>query len=58
MTEKQRKEFMLHAYRRQEELKKLDQNDDDDYLNSQWADNNNLKRAFQGIGDIQWHPRK
>lgn len=58
MTEEQRKEFMLHAYRRQEELKKLEQDDDDNYLNSKWADSANLKRVFHGIGDIQWRPGK
>lgn len=58
MTEEQRKEFMLHAYRRQEELKKLDIDEDDSYLNSKWADGSNLKRAFHGIKDIAWRPGK
>lgn len=58
MTEEQRKEFMLQAYRRQEELKKLDADDDDSYLNSQWADSGNLKRSFHGLKDISWRPGK
>lgn len=58
MTEEQRKQFMLHAYRRQEELKKLDADDDDSYLNSGWADNGNLKRAFHGLQNISWRPGK
>lgn len=58
MSEEQRKQFMLYAYRRQEELKKLEQDEDDNYLNSVWADSKNLKRAFHGIGNIQWRPGK
>ncbi|KAF2887999.1 hypothetical protein ILUMI_18174 [Ignelater luminosus] len=38
MTEEERKQLMLHAYRKQEELKKLEADDDDNYLNSEWAD--------------------
>lgn len=58
MSEEQRKQFMLHAYRRQEELKKLDADDDDSYLNSQWADSGNLKRAFHGLNNISWRAGK
>lgn len=57
-TEEQRKKMMLHAYRRQEELKKLDKDDDDNYLDSEWADGGNLKRAFHGIKNISWRPGK
>lgn len=58
MTEEERKQLMLHSYRRQEELKKLDQDEDDNYLNSDWADSGNLKRSFQGIRNISWRPGK
>lgn len=58
LTEEQKKQMMLQAYRRQEELKKLDKDDDDSYLNSEWADNGNLKRAFHGIKNISWRPGK
>lgn len=58
LSEEQRKEFMLHAYRRQEELKKLEANDDDSYLDSEWADSSNLKRSFHGISNISWRPTK
>ncbi|KAK4886791.1 hypothetical protein RN001_003062 [Aquatica leii] len=58
MTENEKKQWMLHAYRRQEELKKLDADDDDSYLNSEWADGGNLKRAFHGIRNISWRPGK
>nr|XP_022903028.1 UPF0769 protein C21orf59 homolog [Onthophagus taurus] len=58
MNEDQRKQMMLHAYRKQEELKKLANDDDDSYLNSSWADSGNLKRAFHGLDNISWRPRK
>jgi len=49
---------MLQAYRRQEELKKLDEMDDDSHLNSKWADNRSLQRQFQGLNHINWRPGK
>lgn len=58
MTEEQRKQMMLHAYRKQEDLKKLEADEDDHYLNSEWANSGNLKRAFQGINNISWRPGK
>ncbi|XP_018572102.1 UPF0769 protein CG18675 [Anoplophora glabripennis] len=57
MNEEQRKHLMLHAYRRQEELKKLEADDDDNYLNSEWADSQNLKKAFHGLHNISWGPK-
>ncbi|XP_014488578.1 PREDICTED: UPF0769 protein C21orf59 homolog isoform X3 [Dinoponera quadriceps] len=56
MSEDERKQLMLHAYRRQEQLKKLEQDDDDEYLNSPWADGGSLKRHFQGLNNISWRP--
>lgn len=58
INEEERKQMMLHAYRKQEELKKLDMDNDDNYLNAAWADSGNLKRAFQGINNISWRPGK
>ncbi|XP_068974048.1 cilia- and flagella-associated protein 298 isoform X3 [Bombus vancouverensis nearcticus] len=56
MSEEERKQLMLHAYKRQEQLKKLEQDDDDEYLNSPWADGSSLKRHFQGLNNISWKP--
>jgi len=53
----QQKEMMARAYRRQEELKKLAENDDDDYMNSAWADSSALKRSLTGMGNIKIGPR-
>lgn len=58
MTEDQRKQLMLHAYRRQEEFKKLEADDDDNYLNSEWADTKNLKKTFHGLHNISWGPKQ
>ncbi|XP_012265903.1 cilia- and flagella-associated protein 298 isoform X2 [Athalia rosae] len=56
MSEDERKLLMLHAYKRQEQFKKLEQDDDDEYLNSTWADGSSLKRHFQGLNNISWKP--
>jgi hypothetical protein len=56
-SETEQKLMMAHAYKRQEELKKLDGDDDDSHLNAQWSDPTALKRAFAGVGDISWRPK-
>ncbi|XP_035736986.1 cilia- and flagella-associated protein 298-like isoform X3 [Vespa mandarinia] len=56
MSEEERKLLMLHAYKRQEQIKQLEQNDDDEYLNSPWADGSSLKRHFHGMNNISWRP--
>ncbi|CAH1119877.1 unnamed protein product [Phaedon cochleariae] len=56
MSEDQRKEMMMYAYRRQEELKKLEHDEDDNYLNSEWADGGSLKKTFHGLNNISWRP--
>uniref|UniRef100_A0AAG5CUH2 Cilia- and flagella-associated protein 298 n=1 Tax=Anopheles atroparvus TaxID=41427 RepID=A0AAG5CUH2_ANOAO len=54
ITEEARKQMMLHAYRRQEELKKLEQDDDDQYLDSAWSDSRSLKRQVHGLEDVKF----
>ncbi|KAG5326889.1 CF298 protein, partial [Acromyrmex heyeri] len=44
---------ILHEFA---ETEKLEQNDDDEYLNSPWADGSSLKRHFQGLNNISWRP--
>lgn len=58
MSEDERKELMLHAYRRQEEIKKLEEDEDDHYMNADWADNQDLKKTVHGLRNISWAPRK
>ncbi|XP_050443353.1 cilia- and flagella-associated protein 298-like isoform X2 [Adelges cooleyi] len=57
LSEQDRKLLMAHAYKKQEELKKLNQDDDDVYLNSPWADGGSLKRSLHQVGDISWRPK-
>lgn len=45
-------DFFWH--RRMEELRRLEKDNDDSYLNSNWADGSALKRKFQGMNNISW----
>ncbi|CAH0598419.1 unnamed protein product [Chrysodeixis includens] len=56
MSEDERKQLMVHAYKKQEEWKKLEQDEDDSYMNSKWADGQNMKRHFHGLDNISWKP--
>ncbi|CRL05602.1 CLUMA_CG018233, isoform A [Clunio marinus] len=57
-TEAERKQMMMHAYRRQEELKRLENDDDDNYLNSSWSNNKSLKSQMHGIDNIKFRAGK
>ncbi|XP_041657107.1 cilia- and flagella-associated protein 298 [Cheilinus undulatus] len=57
VTDEQHKQMMMNFYRRQEELKKLEEADDDSYLDSEWSDRQALKKQFQGLTNIRWGPR-
>jgi len=41
--------MMAHYFKRQEELKALAENNEDDYANSAWADPKALKNSLQGM---------
>lgn len=58
ISEVERKQMMMHAYRRQEELKRLETDDDDNYLNSTWSNNLSLKNQMQGISNINFRVGK
>lgn len=48
-------EMMARWHRKQEEMKKLETNNEDDYMNSEWANPKNLKNYLvTGGKDIQW----
>lgn len=57
LSEEARKQMMMLQYRRQEELRKLDEDSDDEYLNSNWADNNQLKRQVHGLENVTYRTR-
>jgi len=54
VNEKERDAMMKYYFKRQEELKRLAENEgfEDDYLNSEWADPKQMKRSLQGISNI------
>jgi len=39
-------------------LQKLEQDDDDEYLNSSWADSGSLKRQAHGLENVRFRFRK
>lgn len=56
-TEVEKKSMMSYAYRKQEELKKLEADSEDGYLNTEWADPQSLKKTFSGLSNISWKPK-
>mmetsp|Transcript_13861 Transcript_13861/g.35680 ORF Transcript_13861/g.35680 Transcript_13861/m.35680 type:complete len:155 (+) Transcript_13861:546-1010(+) len=52
VDEKTQKEMMAFAYKKQEEWKKLEEADEDSYMNAGWADTNALKNRLQGTGNV------
>jgi hypothetical protein len=41
-------------YKKEEEMKKLAEDNDDAYMNSSWADSKQLKNQLQGTGGVKW----
>merc|ERR1719218_404025 len=57
VSEAERKAMMAHYFKKQEELKKLATNDEDDYLNSAWANSRGLKNSLHGASNgIKFRP--
>jgi cilia- and flagella-associated protein 298 len=52
VTEEEKNAMMAYYFKKQEELKKLSENDEDAYLHSSWADPKQLQRSLRGQGDI------
>lgn len=50
-------EMMAFWYRKQEEQKKLVEDEDVGYGNSEWADPTGLKKEFLGMNSIKYRPR-
>lgn len=48
ISEAERKAMMAHYYKKQEELKKVQTNDEDEYLHSAWANSKSLKYQLHG----------
>jgi len=44
--------MMAFYFKKQEEMKRLSENSDDDYLHSSWADPKQLQRSMRGVGTV------
>lgn len=53
VREEERQAMMHHYFKRQEELKKLAEADNDDYLHAAWADGKHLQRHLRGVGAVK-----
>ena len=57
MSEEERKHLMLMEHRRREEIKRLMEDKEEQYLDQDWASNRELADSLQGVKDIKWKPR-
>ncbi|CAM9622894.1 unnamed protein product [Sphacelaria rigidula] len=53
VSEDERKAMMAYYFKRQEELKRLAEANDDDYLASAWADPKQLQRSLRGTTSVR-----
>eukprot|EP00803_Ostreobium_quekettii_P000039 evm.model.scf_2442.2 EVM.evm.TU.scf_2442.2 scf_2442:4773-9655(+) len=53
IDEQTHKAMLAWYHKKQEEQKVLEENEEDDYLNSSWANPNSLKRQFAGLSEIK-----
>mmetsp|Transcript_3356 Transcript_3356/g.4968 ORF Transcript_3356/g.4968 Transcript_3356/m.4968 type:complete len:156 (-) Transcript_3356:856-1323(-) len=53
VTEEERKAMIAHYFKRQEELKRLAEANEDDYLNSEWADPRGLKLNLHNLSNVK-----
>jgi len=54
ISESERKAMMAKYFKRNEELKKLAESEDDDYHNSAWANPKALKQRLHGSGGVKF----
>jgi hypothetical protein len=57
IDEETHKQMLAFYHKKQEESKKLEAEDEDDYMNSAWANPKMLKAQLHGQADVQWRPR-
>ena len=46
--------MLSYYHKKQEEMKVLENDNEDQYMNSAWANNKNLKASLHGQGEIKW----
>ena len=54
VSEEDQKKLMAYYYKKQEEQKKMEEDDDLHYVNSGWANSQNLKNQLHGISGLSW----
>ena len=53
ISEDEKKAMMAFYFKKQEEMKSLAENSEDDYLHSSWADTKQLQRSLRGQSSIR-----
>lgn len=53
VSEDERKAMMAYYFKKQEEMKQLAENSEDDYLHSSWADPKSLQRSLRGQDSVK-----
>jgi len=56
-NEEERKAMMMAEHRRREEVKRLLEDEDEDHLNSSWANPKQLATGLQGLSSVSWKPK-
>jgi len=46
--------MLSYYHKRQEEMKELEEDNEDSYLNSAWANTNSMKSAMHGTSNIKF----
>merc|ERR1719453_751749 len=57
VSEDEQKAMIAFYHKKQQQVEKMEAEDDDAYMHSQWANPKSLKNAFTGVGDVSWKPR-
>ena len=57
LSEEERKHLMMMEHRRREELKRLMEDNEDQYLEQDWANTRELANNLQGVKNIKWKPK-
>lgn len=57
MSQEAQIRLMSQMHRKAEELKRIDKDDDDSYLDSEWSNPQGLRNTFQGLEDVDWKPK-
>merc|ERR1711865_765851 len=55
VTEDEKRNMMAHYHKKQEDFKKLQEDDADSYMSQQWANPKGLKNSLQGVGSVSWN---